>query len=674
MPARIALMIAVVVCAINPLLYAVSGRTASWIVISALFLTALAVLSSPMRARLYACRIRPVDALILAVCAGLAAWRLFSLFGIGFSTPFEGTGNHDDLWYVIDADWIFSHSLSAPFPSDPSFPLSFTARSNIGATPRVGAESLLVLAASLTGRPIVAVYEPVFALGSVLQIFAASLGLLYRPRAGRGETVLAFATIALSPFALFIFANNNYATCWGLVFLGGFYWSFRQMLWMEGGGLAAAIFLAALIVSYPELLPIAFLSAAVLCGHAYFASPRRELREVLKPALLGGVLALVLAPAGTIGAIKVVGAALTAARGQEAGHIAQAMDLFTPANFMLVAATYDDTQIWEGGRFVFDHFGPAGVVASTIILLAVLCLVPRLAWRAFAGLILGCLVMLAGSWFADFRYGCMKALQFLSLPLSALFGIAVAEGVFRLKKPLGLLSVLTLAILSFISLERTLRADQFAQTRNLSRDLLGLAQAENLFKPDDLLYVDDDLGTWPLPVSRWAAAMLPHTAMTFAPSLQPGGYFYHLEEGFPDRLKRVTHVLARAGSPDRTASPPLFANAGYQIWPVAGGQVLFGQGFERVDGGQRWMGQEGTLYVYGRCVDHVRLALTGSALDLTVEGGQSQHLALSEGQGAIDLAVPAGVYLRAISVRSAEPHAVRFGPVETFNAAGCVTG
>jgi hypothetical protein len=138
---------------------------------------------------------------------------------------YEGTGNHDSIIYILNAERVGSHGFFDPAGSSFEAPVSSTVGAFVGpgaASGRIGSEHFLSFVSFLLGRDPTEVYLPV-AL-SALVYFLAATYLFARTvlRIDRMDGVrrAVFLVLILGcPGFLYTFFNSNFANLYGIVFL-----------------------------------------------------------------------------------------------------------------------------------------------------------------------------------------------------------------------------------------------------------------------------------------------------------------------------------------------------------------------------------------------------------------------------------------------------------------------
>ena len=650
---------ALLVCAMNALLRFLPGSSAVWILIAVA--AVVAVLGPSPEARLATARRDLLCILLLTTL--VLCWRLWPQLKMGALLPVEGTGNADELWYIFSADWLRLHSLAQPFTADPAYPMAAAAGVNIGQLPRIGAESMLVALSVVSGSALEHVYVVLFAVAAVMFCYAASMGFIEEEHRHWRFLPLALATVAVSPVALYIHGNGNFATMWGLVFLGGYYWNIRAALQerLSFGQIgAAAAFLAAILATYPEMLAIAVPASGVLYLQA-LARRRADWATALRTLVLCAALAAMLAPWALADTLRVLATGAAASQGANTIMPTLFHDL-TAANFLLTLLTFDSNPVEK-----FGHFAPALISA---LLFAALLFAPRRIWLASLGLVVGCLLVLLAFWRQNYGYGGMKAIEFLALPAATILAVSVARAATVLRpdsgsakgsagsRLLAFCTMLAVASLAGIAYHRTVSFNSVGADFRLSPELAALSRLNTLLPPDAVVQVGPELGGAALMRSRWIAYILRDVALVYPPELQSGGYLYNLAADYPRRAATVTHIL-RARTPDSMPGDgAVFRNSAYEVLPLTAIPFTLGQGFHGHEGWGRWMAGTAELALRGSCarslhisVDHRFGGVTGEDGLIVSANGASTMFKLVGGKGEIDFAVPAGS--TSVTLRSA---------------------
>jgi hypothetical protein len=657
-PARLMFGIAVLVCAMNVLLRFFPGVSSAWMIVALLGAGAL----WGWKQGGIAGTNRKAHACMLLFALGLLCWRLAGQAGIGALVPLEGTGNPDELWYIFSADWLRAHSLADPFPSDPVYPLAAAAGVNLGLLPRIGAESLLVLFSAVGGTPLEQVYPLLFAIAAVLFGFAASQGFLQEAGRDWKFLPLALLAVALSPVALFIYGNENFATMWGLVFVAGYYWNVQRALWEEDRSaiVAAGVFLGALLATYPELLAIAG-PATVIVYLQGVVRKRSSWLGGIGTLALCGLIAAAIAPYAALATFKVLATGASSAQGPNVIY----PDLFTslsPANLVLTLLAFD-TKVLD------QQLGSMGVPFAGIVLVLALLFAPRRVWLATAGLALACLPVLAMFWRANYGYGGMKAIEFMALPAATLFGaaagrIALASSDLMPRAGTGTTApglraarifahgacvVLALLLLGSISFGRWREFQQHGAEAHLVPDLRDIASARAALPPGAVLLVGPELGKYSFLFSRWIAYLLRDVPLVFPPELHNGGYIYQLGTAYEARREAVTHVLQARVGEGALSNVAIWRNATFEIVPADRIPFKLGQGFHGHESWGRWMAERARIELRGDCprvlkilVGHRFEPIKGEDALIVSAGGSSARYALNNGHGEISFPVPAG--------------------------------
>lgn len=657
LPARLLLGIALVTCLMNLFLRFLPGVSSAWI--SLFVLAAAAAAGASRQDGNTPVRDRKAQACLLLLAVLVLGWRLVTQIKLGSMVPAEGTDNADELWYIFTAHWLYGHSLLHPFASDPAFPLAASAGVNIGLLPRIGAESLLVFFAALSGTGIEQVYPVLFAVAAVFFCFTAAMGMVEESARHWRFLPLALLTIALSPVALFIFGNGNFATLWGLVFIGGYYWNMHQALTVpdcSSNAIAGGIFLGSLLATYPELLAIAVPASAVLYLQATWRSARRW-RMALRPFAVACAVAALCAPFAVLDAFKVLSTGASAAQGANV-IFPTLFSSLTAGNLLFTLLTFDTEGLAVAGRL------PAGV--ASLIFLVALTFAPRRVWTASAGLVLACIPVLMMFWLKNYGYGGMKAIEFIALPAATLIGAAAGRcATLWHDGPLvagtshaggrwwllvqALCALLALAIFANVSVLRSRQYDLHGHASLLTPELTDLRRARMALPPNAVVQVGPELGPVPFLASRWIAYQLHDIPLVFPAELHGGGYIYRLEAGHQQRMATVTHILRARDSAGASLPGAVFRNSAFEIVPVGSLPYVFGVGFHSHEGWGRWMAASAVLELRGRCARTLRVdvsqrfgALKGEDAIVLSAGKVTVKYPLTDGHGKLVFDVPEG--------------------------------
>lgn len=226
--------------------------------------------------------------LVLCVLALAAALNLPIL--LHHVIAFDGTPNHDSIFYVLNARWMQTHRFFDAPSFQPDHPLQVLAKGFFGSGlgyRRVGAEAFLAYTSELIGKDPIYAYNAVMTAGAIWASLSGFLilpaGALRRLRGGlRGGWL--FPVFFCTPALLFAVFNSNYACIFGVVFFAAY---IAISLWQPRSRgrrrIAAVLLLAALAATYPELIPLAWLALAAAIASTLF------LRSSLRTAIYAGM-------------------------------------------------------------------------------------------------------------------------------------------------------------------------------------------------------------------------------------------------------------------------------------------------------------------------------------------------------------------------------------------------
>ena len=214
--------------------------------------------------------------LLFLVCAFAIAWGHIRPEGTGL---FEGTANHDSLYYVAGASRLLEHGLGAlPDAAPPVYQMLDRFWGVTSALQRTGSFVLLGALGAAAGAPSEDVYVGCsLALLLMFALLAPSLAVRPDDRGLRGAIVYAVGVVAMLVCGIvwFTLLNSNFANLLALplvvVALSGWLRCKRKPDLL--GYLLIAMPMAALVVGYPELLVIA---AGLLAVDAVASMAMRE--------------------------------------------------------------------------------------------------------------------------------------------------------------------------------------------------------------------------------------------------------------------------------------------------------------------------------------------------------------------------------------------------------------
>ncbi len=422
---RLVLGFAIIVCLMNLLMYFFSGEVAGWlafiVIVGGACIWCMWGGGGAVASHASFYEFNYSHGVFLLFGVAVLVWRLFGSFSLGYLAPLEGTGNHDELWYVFVADWLLNFGLNGEFVDSPDFPYFSAVGVNIGTLPRVGAESLVVFFSAISGAKIYQVYPVLFAVGSLLFIYSCALGAQVLGRRDPAFYYILVLVVAISPVSLFIYGNGNFSTIFGLVFLGAYYWFLNFALGEKEDifcAIPCGVFMGAIISTYPELLSVAAPATLVISVQAVLLR-KGGWGKVFVKVTLCGVVALLSAPAASYKMLVVLSTTGAAMLGDNVIY-PELFSSISVFNFGLLFFAFDD-------RIFLEYFGVGGVFLVGSILVVTAIMAPGKIISSSFGLLIGCICVFVMFWAKNYGYGGMKAIEFIALPLSLIIGASISS-------------------------------------------------------------------------------------------------------------------------------------------------------------------------------------------------------------------------------------------------------
>lgn len=534
---------------------------------------------------------------------------------------FEGTGNNDSILYVLNARWMQHHRFFDARSISPGAPLQELTRAFFGwrvEYGRVGGESLLSFVSLLIGEDPVYAYNAVLSAG-VAWAAIASLMILpvesWRSRHNglrQGWLLLPFFC---TPALMFIVFNSNYASAFGILFFTAYVIVSLGPTRSCRHGVAAVLLLGALAASYPELIPIAWLSLGLIL------LARLGLRDfTLRAAVRAGVWIAVEAAI-----CVVVFFWLTLSAWFVIAHAHLSFD--TQANLWPDAYAKLPPLRYIVGLLTmsrpFAEWLPSPLCALALIALA--WLVSRAFWTSPArrDLLLGAgaafVLLLAWMFLKPYHYGKLKIVEYFALfaaPVSVLgSGLVQRAKASALPRAFG-------AVALAVSFLFALGADFFlvrngvivGDRKYVSQDMIDLSEVVAALPPGTAVAIGPTRS--PFYYSMWFPYLDPHTPMLFNADNGGGGYLtayarkhpYASYESADYRIEGAGDTpLPPAPAPERVvAAFGDFRLVGNLIEPNLAVHGAYGQ-----EHGFRWLGQTVSFVVHSDA---------GRFLDVTLDG------------------------------------------------------
>jgi len=616
--------VALTICLINSCLYFFPGNIAAWVIFGFYGLCSLCVFLKN-KFQLHLIFKGALDeGLFLIFTLAFGIWHLWPCYELGYLVPLEGTGNHDEFWYIYVANWLSHHDLSQSFGVDILHPVLASARLNLGPLPRFGAESLIVVMSSLGRVDLVAAFVLIFTFGAVLMVYTVALGISEISNWSKEKKYFAVILSSLSPVFLFIYGNMNFATCFGIALMGGYFFFLRNAYvgaFRAKTCLPVGLFLAAIYCTYPEILAVVVPTTIFYMGFI-FVKDKASLRPLLLvPACIIGI-SVAFAPFGFIKILAVfttIGGAIQQENLYYLEYLSHLKSLdslwysLTLRPYVPMLNVPFENILVEGG------------------LLMVLLAAPLILWRTWGLILLSTLLIVIFFVVTNNSYGAMKAIEFSSLPLTLLFSCGLANllwpailrvfkaglnqkiALYRYQNIKGMTRCLIGVAATFLWVESSLSLweDFRGMTikSHLTSQLKMVEEIDGKLKSNEIIYVSDDLLPDSFMASRWAAYFLQNTPLIFAPPVHFGGYLFDLEYAYYLNIQNVSHILRKKVSTQINEGDLIPTNSAYEIVPLPHAHIFYGRGFYANETGVRWMGQEGSLLLRGNCLSSIEITV-----------------------------------------------------------------
>lgn len=628
LPARFLIALALTVCAMTTAIRFISGQQASWLVF---FVAAILATTGIYRARsrtfLWATKSKFLLTVLLTLGAAILL-RAFDFARIEAVVPLEGTGTHDEFWYIFVADFLRFNTLGTNTAYSELHPFYHSASTNIQVLPRVGSELLITFSSIITG------YSPeiTFPILFILSIFFINIVIFLEILHVYGKSirsVLSAAIASFSPVILFIYGNMNFSTAFGLVFLGSYYYFIRTALaspFSLSKSTIAGLFAAALIASYPELISVACIATAMVAVEKVFWSKSNTIFEIVKTCIfvLISMIALSFFPIISAVNVFITASNALAAPSDQYNNYINALSWWNSLLFFLTMHT----------AFLQEKFWIFPSLLASLSLFAAIMCAPFKAWKSMAPMLTACGALTILVLYRGYGYGLMKSVEFASLPLCILFSVGAvacadsALNIFQKETPerrhddkltLTLkwgakFSAGAYALVAFCSISTwifsyAIYSKDFSQTalqKHLTQNIRDVGNAGELLGRGSVIYISEDLGPFSFMVSRWLAYLMKDAALVFSPAHHDGGYIYGIKDAYQRNSEKITHTLRRrtVGSDQEI----IYANEDFEIIRGAP-DVLFQNGFYGDEGGRRWMSQTGTIEINSKCAVGLRIKI-----------------------------------------------------------------
>ncbi|UPG91114.1 hypothetical protein L2Y96_04865 [Luteibacter aegosomaticola] len=562
-----------------------------------------------------ASRMPPLSAVVILVLVVIAAWgSVFPLAHHGMIL-FEGTPNHDSIYYVSNARWLVGHAVGEPLVYSPASPamsvsaLAFGPHAKLG---RLGSEALLALISAMFRRDPVYLYNAVQTLGIAV---ASVTALCVLPRRVLGErahlsprVLLVMVATMLAPQILQMAVNSNFASLFGTVCLAVLVGASFQA---RDRWLNPAVFIgsAGAIASYVEEVPIALGVVGAVCLVAWVARERNFRESVLDGCRCG---ASVLAAAVLLPWISLPGlAVLKSAYFEISSNGAAWRDLYAP---------------FSGARYAYAYLTTSGNTAAhlpawSIYLGAIaLCVGIAAARRRrhdtvfAAGIMLGFGVLTILMFATSYNYGKLKIVEYFAMVLSPAIAALAFHDNDEVRSPwrsglsgLALLTLCGFNLAGFAGL--CFDSAHFAHHKRITRDFVKLAHDTSAVAGDKAVAVR--FTESPYFFSMWYA-YFSTSPVVFSPEFGAGGYIQsysipHPFAPFESAPFGVSETTTWQGVSH--AFKPLVRRGSYAAVRMEDVQSISFEGNYGNEGTWFWMGPELRINVSARGARQIRVSV-----------------------------------------------------------------
>lgn len=525
---------------------------------------------------------------------------------------FEGTGNNDSVLYITNARWMQQHRFFDPPDYSPSKPLYLLVRGFFGAGlgyRRVGAEAFLAYVSGLIGRDPVYAYNAVLSAGGVWASLAALLIIparTFRQLRNGFQWGWILPVFFCTPALVYVVVNTNYACAFGIVFFAGYVLtSARNSNFGWRRVVASVLLLAAMAATYPELIPVAWLTL----GLALLAAWR--LGRSLRLAFIAGVqIATESLIAAAVFSWLTISAFFTIANAHVVSNqmASQWPDIYAglpPFRYAIAFLTINRS---------FAEWLPLSLCALT--LLAVLWLaLSALARRGvrqslLIGIAAAFAVMTAYIYFHSFFYGEIKIVEYFAVYMA---GVAVLGG-FPLrgvnwKWRVG--SHLAFGVVFLMSLGAGFfwvrDGIKLGGIKHVSPAMVALAEKVESLPSGDVI----SFGPTPAPFyyAMWFPYLLPQRTFLFGDGDLDAGYFHDYLAEHPSAITSgADYEIESAQSPAPDDGRRIVGTFG-EFRLVEPGPLTIIRGAYAQENGFRWLGQSVTFRVKPGSGNFLDLAL-----------------------------------------------------------------
>jgi hypothetical protein len=448
---------------------------------------------------------------------------------------YDGSSNHDNFFYIADADYLAHHSYLGAAVASPTHPFHNSALAFVGWRPtwgRMGAEGLLALASGVTGVAPISLYA--YATAALFLPWCAGVYLVLRSfiidAPPRLHVLL--AVVFLQPVFIFFHGNGNLANLIGAILASGIlvaaerctrriageprgvFWSWWGLLALTAHGL---------LCSYPEMMPFVMLPCALLWLRAWRreqGTPGLRLAALAIGAVVAGAL---INPITTARALQGFLHSFDSARtkGWWANHF-EGLPLSTyPLGLTSMAIS------------MCERCSPALGGAISLLLIAGLIWTVRRARDSFgtAALLAGAGLLLGYTLLTGFAYGWQKTVQFAGISIGAIFPVgclatldlpmATRRGRLAARFLAGSLAV----VFACATVRNFAGAYPYAERKAITREMLTLRDRADIRLTSAPVLVVGESFEKSFFYGMWASYLLPRSPLLFSKRVKhPGGY------------------------------------------------------------------------------------------------------------------------------------------------------
>lgn len=515
---------------------------------------------------------------------------------------FEGTPNHDSIYYITVARYLRDHTfyqLPKPTPAHPLYSIVAGAFGNGAGVARIGAESLLAFSASLVGRDPLYLYGALTTTGVVL---CSLVGLLFIPRISWrsfGQKIKAgwlLPIVFVCPAIYQQAFNSNYATLYGAIL----FTAYLSRLQLCGGwrkAVVSVLFITALAATYPELLPIAWLCVglSLLIGltssHKTFRCIIREGGIAFRDTALSALFFIwITIPAGYV--IK-HSYFIASTQGQTAPDIYDGLPLL---KYILAFLTTSQK------LGAFASTAVAGIVLASVIILSISAMKKSgRHWHIVAGTGLAFAVMTIMIFYSSFNYGKLKIVEYFAafiLPVAMIGGLSRSMRASKRSGSLLYGATIISLLASLAGIIFLIRESLYwGKLKQITPDLVHLAQAIDSLPGHPLV----SIGPTPSPFyySMWIP-YLSRARFVYSPNYGGGGYLaQYISEHPIGSFNAATYTVSFSATWIIDAAPveKVGQFGQFQLLDITHSNRLNYEGLYGLEDNYAWMGPILTVHI-----------------------------------------------------------------------------